>query len=421
MKWQDKFDPKLMATVAEVDAQIAPRLAAIDDQVLTNEAKVLDSFRAHEVAESDLISSTGYGDSDVGRDKLEAIYADVLSGGAPYADALVRPQFVSGTHTIGVAMLGLVRPGDEILYITGAPYDTLQEVLGMAGNGIGSPKEYGIKADYVPLKADGSADLPAIQKRIRPETKVITIQRSRGYATRESFTVAKIAEMIKAVRAVKPDVWVFIDNAYGEFSEPIEPLQVGADLMAGSLIKNAGGGMAKSGGYIVGRKDLVERVSYRMTVPGIGGAEGATYGNLADMYQGFFIAPQVTGGAIKGAIFEAALLAKLGLQVSPSWDAPRTDLIQTVNFGNPKDMTAFAKAVQQNSPIDAFVTPIAEEMTGYEDKVIMAAGNFVEGSTIEYSADGPMRPPYTLYMQGGLTYAHAKLATIGAAQATFFN
>ncbi|WP_125704496.1 methionine gamma-lyase family protein [Lacticaseibacillus daqingensis] len=417
MSWKDNLDPKLVALVAEVDAKIAPRLAELDDQILDNQAKVLNAFRNHNVAESYLNGTTGYGDDDQGRDVLEAIYAEVLGG----EDALVRPQFVSGTHTIGVAELGLVRPGDELLYITGEPYDTLQQVLGMAGNGIGSAKEYGIACDYVPLNADGSADLPAIQQRITAKTKVVCIQRSRGYATRDSFTVAKIAEMIKAVRAVAPAVWIFVDNAYGEFSERLEPLDVGADLMAGSLIKNAGGGIAKTGGYIVGRKDLVERVSYRMTVPGIGGAEGATGSNLWDMYEGFFLAPSVTGNAIKGAVFEAALLEALSLDVSPKWDAPRTDLIQTANFGNPEDMTKFAKAVQEFSPVDSFVTPIAEHMTGYEDKVIMAAGNFVSGATIEFSADGPLREPYTLYIQGGLTYAHVKLGIIGAAQATYFN
>ncbi|WP_390404816.1 methionine gamma-lyase family protein [Lacticaseibacillus jixiensis] len=417
MSWKDEFDPKLVQTVAQVDTQIAGRLAEMDEQIVENQAKVLRAFQAHHVAESDLYGSTGYGHSDEGRDKLEAIYADVLGG----EDALVRPQFVSGTHAIGVGLLGLVRPGDEILYITGKPYDTLQEVLGMAGNGIGSPKEYGIKADFVPLLPNGQADLPAIQARLKPETKVVAIQRSRGYATRDSFTIAKIKAMIAAVRAVRPDMWIFVDNAYGEFSELQEPLHVGADVIAGSLFKNAGGGYAKTGGYIVGKKDLIERISYRFTVPGLGGAEGATYGSLRDMFQGFFVSPQTTGNAIKGAIFEAALLEALGLSVSPKWDAPRTDLIQTVNFGNPEDMVKFAAAVQANSPVDSFVTPIPERMAGYEDEVIMAGGSFVAGSTTEFSGDGPLRPPYTLYMQGGLTYAHVKIAIIGAAQSTFFN
>ena len=399
MSWTDKFDPALLKMVKEVDTQIAPQLAAIDARILENQDKVLTSFQKHHVAESYLTGSTGYGHNDEGRDVLEEIYADVLGG----EDALVRPQLVSGTHAIGVALLGLVRPGDEILYITGKPYDTLQEVLGLAGNGIGSPKEYGIGVDYVDLLPDGAVDNEAVKSRLNAKTKVVAIQRSRGYATRDSFTVDQIAAMIKVVRSVLPNVWIFVDNAYGEFSETKEPLEVGADVMAGSLFKNAGGGMAKTGGYIVGS------------------AEGATVGALADMYQGFFISPQTTGNAIKGAIFEAALFAKLGLDVSPKWDAPRTDLIQTVNFGNRDDMIKFAKAVQANSPVDSFVTPIPEKMAGYEDEVIMAGGTFVAGSTIEFSGDGPLRPPYTLYLQGGLTYAHIKLATMGAAQSTFFD
>lgn len=417
MSWRDNYDPKLIEIVDRVDKKIAPRLAEMDDQVIENQSKVLRAFQEHHVAESDLTGSTGYGHYDEGRDKLEDIYAEVLGG----EDALVRPQLVSGTHAIGVSLLGLVRPGDELVYITGKPYDTLQEVLGMAGNGIGSPTEYDIKTGYVDLKQDGSVDFDAVRARLASHPRVVAIQRSRGYATRDSFTIAKIAAMIKVVREVSPDSWVFVDNAYGEFSETKEPLQVGADLMAGSLFKNAGGGMAKTGGYIVGKKELVERVSYRFTVPGLGAAEGATYGSLEDMFQGFFQAPQVTGAAIKGSIFEAALLEELGLDVSPKWDAPRTDLVQTVNFGNPDDMVAFAKAVQHNSPIDSFVTPIPEKMAGYEDAVIMAGGSFVQGSTIEFSADGPLREPYTLYIQGGLTYAHVKLATIGAAQDTFFS
>jgi len=414
--YRDNLDPKLLKVLDQVDQQIQPRLAEIDEQVLDNQAKVLAAFRDHHVAESYLNGSTGYGHNDEGRDVLEEIFAQVLGG----EDALVRPQFISGTHAIGVGLLGLVRPGDEILYITGEPYDTIQEVLGMAGDGVGSPSEYGIKTSYVALTADGEVDVPAVQARLASKPKVVAIQRSRGYATRDSFTVDKIADMIAAVREVHPDAWIFVDNAYGEFSETREPLDVGADLMAGSLFKNAGGGIVPTGGYIVGRKDLVERVSYRFTVPGLGGAEGATGSALAGMYQGLFMAPQATGIAIKGAVFEAALLAALGLTVSPRWDSPRTDIVQTVNFGAKDPMVKFAEAIQRYSPIDSFVTPIPERMAGYEDEVIMASGTFVQGSTIEFSADGPIRPPYTLYLQGGLTYAHIKLAILSAAQDTFF-
>ncbi|WP_261807323.1 methionine gamma-lyase family protein [Lapidilactobacillus luobeiensis] len=416
MSWKDSIDPKLLDIVARVDQKIAPRLAELDEQILDNQAKVLHAFQAHHVSEAHLNGTTGYGNFDDGRDTLEAIYADVLGGEA----ALVRPQFVSGTHAIGTALLGLTRPGDEILYITGEPYDTLQEVLGMSGNGIGSAKEYGIAANYVPLKDNGDVDLAAVKAAISAKTKLVVIQRSCGYATRKSFTIAKIKEMVDFVREIKPDVWIFADNAYGEFSETQEPLDVGVDIMAGSLIKNGGGGLAKTGGYVVGRKDLVDRVSYRFTVPGIGGEEGATYGYLLDMFEGFFVAPQTVGNAIKGAIFEAALLAELGLSVSPEWQEPRTDLIQTVNFGNKADMVKFAKAIQQSSPVDSYVEPIPEQMAGYEDEVIMAAGTFISGSTIEFSGDGPIRPPYTLYLQGGLTYAHIKLGIIQAAASTFY-
>lgn len=417
MSYRDDYDPKLIEIIDKVDKKIQPRLAEIDEQIIENQSKVLKAFQKNNVAESHLTGSTGYGHYDEGRDVLEQVYADVLGG----EDALVRPQFVSGTHAIGVALLGLVRPGDEILYITGKPYDTLQEVLGLAGDGVGSPKEYNIDVDYVDLKENGEADLEAIKNRLASKPKVVAIQRSRGYATRDSFTVEKIKEMIDTVRSVHPDAWIFVDNAYGEFSETVEPLEVGADLMAGSLYKNAGSGIVPTGAYIVGRKDLVELVSYRFTVPGLGGAEGATVGILASMFQGFFTSPQVTGNAIKGAIFEAALLEELGLNVSPRWDAARTDIVQTVNFGEKESMVKFAEAIQHNSPVDSFVTPIPEKMAGYEDEVIMAGGTFVQGSTIEFSGDGPIRPPYTIYMQGGLTYAHIKLAIMGAAQSTFFD
>ncbi|GKQ43018.1 aluminum resistance protein [Companilactobacillus sp. RD055328] len=416
MSYRDNFDKELLEVVSEVDKKIQPKLSEIDEQILENQSKVLQAFQHNGVAESHLNGSTGYGHTDEGRVILERVYAEALGGEA----ALVRPQFVSGTHAIGVALLGLVRPGDELLYITGEPYDTLQEVLGLAGNGIGSPKEYGIDVDYIDLLKNGEADLNTIKKRLSSKTKVVAIQRSRGYATRESFTVDKIKEMIDVVRSVLPDVWIFVDNAYGEFSETIEPLDIGADVMAGSLFKNAGGGIVPTGAYIVGRDDLIEMISYRFTVPGLGGAEGATGSFLSLAFEGFFMAPQVTGNAIKGAIFEAALLEELGLSVSPKWDDPRTDIVQTVNFGEKESMIKFAEAIQRNSPIDSYVLPIPEEMAGYEDEIIMAGGTFIQGSTLEFSGDGPIRPPYTLYLQGGLTYAHIKLAIMGAAQYTFY-
>ena len=413
--WQ-KIDPKLAALVTQVDQQIQPELAKISARVLYNQHKVLRAFRDQRVATASFAGTTGYGYDDEGRDQLDAVYAQAFGGEA----AIVRPQFVSGTHAIGTAFFGLLRPGDELLYLTGMPYDTLQEVIGVAGDGVGSLKEFGIGFDYVPLTAAGKVATDQIAAHLKPQTKVVAIQRSRGYASRDSFTVAEIAVMIKAVRQLAPEVTIFVDNCYGEFSETQEPLSVGADLMAGSLIKNPGGGLAKTGGYIAGRRDLVEKVGYALTVPGIGAEEAATLNNLSDMFQGFFLAPHVVGEAIKGAIFTAALLAQLNLDVQPAWQAPRTDLIQTVNFGNADAMVTFAKAIQQFSPIDAFVAPIPSEMAGYEDPIIMAAGTFVQGASVELSADGPLRPPYTLYIQGGLTFEHVKLAITAAANSVFF-
>lgn len=413
--WQ-QIDPKLAALVTQVDQQIQPELAKISARVLYNQHKVLRAFRDQRVATASFAGTTGYGYDDEGRDQLDAVYAQAFGGEA----AIVRPQFVSGTHAIGTAFFGLLRPGDELLYLTGMPYDTLQEVIGVAGDGVGSLKEFGIGFDYVPLTAAGKVATDQIAAHLKPQTKVVAIQRSRGYASRDSFTVAEIAVMIKAVRQLAPEVTIFVDNCYGEFSETQEPLSVGADLMAGSLIKNPGGGLAKTGGYIAGRRDLVEKVGYALTVPGIGAEEAATLNNLSDMFQGFFLAPHVVGEAIKGAIFTAALLAQLNLDVQPTWQAPRTDLIQTVNFGNADAMVTFAKAIQQFSPIDAFVAPIPSEMAGYEDPIIMAAGTFVQGASVELSADGPLRPPYTLYIQGGLTFEHVKLAITAAANSVFF-
>lgn len=413
--WQ-QIDPKLAVLVTQVDQQIQPELAKISARVLYNQHKVLRAFRDQRVATASFAGTTGYGYDDEGRDQLDAVYAQAFGGEA----AIVRPQFVSGTHAIGTAFFGLLRPGDELLYLTGMPYDTLQEVIGVAGDGVGSLKEFGIGFDYVPLTAACKVAADQIAAHLKPQTKVVAIQRSRGYASRDSFTVVEIAAMIKSVRQLAPEVTIFVDNCYGEFSETQEPLSVGADLMAGSLIKNPGGGLAKTGGYIAGRRDLVEKVGYALTVPGIGAEEAATLNNLSDMFQGFFLAPHVVGEAIKGAIFTAALLAQLNLDVQPTWQAPRTDLIQTVNFGNADAMVTFAKAIQQFSPIDTFVAPIPSEMAGYEDPIIMAAGTFVQGASVELSADGPLRPPYTLYIQGGLTFEHVKLAITAAANSVFF-
>ncbi|WP_125569148.1 aminotransferase class I/II-fold pyridoxal phosphate-dependent enzyme [Companilactobacillus insicii] len=415
-RWNDSFPVELKEAIKQVDNEIAGKLAEIDERVLDNQDKVLKAFREESIDESSLLGTTGYGDDDRGRDQLEAVYADVFKTEA----ALVRPQFVSGTHTLATALFGILRPGDNLLYVTGEPYDTMQEVVGIAGNKRGSLIDYKIGFDSVDMIGD-KVDFETMKNKIREQKpKVVAIQRSRGYSTRKSLTVAEIAEIIKEVRSVSKDVIIFIDNCYGEFSETIEPTEVGADLMAGSLIKNAGGGLAKTGGYIVGKKDLVELASYRLTAPGIGSSEGATVDRLDEMFQGFFLAPRVTGNAIKGAIFEAALFAKMGLNVSPKWNDDRTDLIQTIIFNDPDKMVKFTKLVQQYSPIDSNVVPEPSEMSGYEDEVVMAAGTFVSGASVEFSADGPMRDPYIIYIQGGLTYEHVKIAISNACKELFY-
>ncbi|WP_334328403.1 methionine gamma-lyase family protein [Companilactobacillus sp. HBUAS59699] len=415
-RWNDSFPVELKEAIKQVDNEIAGKLAEIDERVLDNQDKVLKAFRKESIDESSLLGTTGYGDDDRGRDQLEAVYADVFKTEA----ALVRPQFVSGTHTLATALFGILRPGDNLLYVTGEPYDTMQEVVGTAGNKRGSLIDYKIGFDSVDMIGD-KVDFETMKNKIREQNpKVVAIQRSRGYSTRKSLTVAEIAEIIKEVRSVSKDVIIFIDNCYGEFSETIEPTEVGADLMAGSLIKNAGGGLAKTGGYIVGKKDLVELASYRLTAPGIGASEGATVDRLDEMFQGFFLAPRVTGNAIKGAIFEAALFAKMGLNVSPKWNEDRTDLIQTIIFNDPDKMVKFTKLVQQYSPIDSNVVPEPSEMSGYEDEVVMAAGTFVSGASVEFSADGPMRDPYIIYIQGGLTYEHVKIAISNACKELFY-
>lgn len=414
--WDKEFPDKLKEVIKKTDQQISDKLSEIDNRVLDNQDKVLTAFRNEGIDESSLLGTTGYGDDDRGRDQLEAIYADVFKTEA----ALVRPQFVSGTHTLATALFGMLRPGDNLLYVTGEPYDTMQEVVGTAGNKKGSLIDYKIGFDFVEMIGD-KVDFATMEKKIKEQTpKVIAIQRSRGYSTRKSLTVAEIAEIIKHIRSVEPDAIVFVDNCYGEFSETIEPTEVGADIMAGSLIKNAGGGLARTGGYIVGKKELVELSSYRLTAPGIGDSEGATIDRQAEMFQGFFMAPRVTGNAIKGAIFEAAIFENLGLNVSPKWNEDRTDLIQTITFNDPEKMVQFAKMVQKFSPIDSNVLPIPSPMSGYEDEVVMAAGTFVSGASVEFSADGPMRAPYIIYIQGGLTYEHVKIAISNACKELFF-
>ena len=400
----------LAPIIERVEKKISARHREIEAQSESNQFRVLKAFRDHKVSDSHFIPSTGYGYDDQGRDTLEAIYADVFGAEA----GLVRPQIISGTHAISIALFGVLRPGDELLYITGRPYDTLEEIVGIRGNGHGSLKDFNIGYDHVELNDNGYVDIDEVLQRIKPNTKVVGIQRSKGYAMRPSYRIDEIKGLIQKIKLHYPNIIVFVDNCYGEFVEELEPCHVGADLMAGSLIKNPGGGLAKTGGYIVGTKELVELCSYRMTSPGIGAEAGASLYALQEMYQGFFLAPHVVSQSLKGAVFTAGMFEELGMKTIPSWSEARTDLIQAVEFGDRDRMIAFCQAIQYASPINAHFTPYPDYMPGYEDDVIMAAGTFVQGASIELSADGPLRSPYAVYIQGGLTYEHVKISICSA-------
>lgn len=395
--------------VSKVEETLTPLFKEIEETAYINQEKVLDAFHHVKASENDLIGSTGYGYDDFGRDHLEEIYAHTFKA----EDALVRPQIISGTHAITLALQSTLKYGDELMYITGSPYDTLLEVIGVNGNGIESLKEHGVTYKEVALK-DGMIDVETVLNTISKQTKVIAIQRSKGYGQRPSITVDEIETAISQIKQRYPNVIIFVDNCYGEFVERREPIEVGADLIAGSLIKNPGGGLAKIGGYIAGRKDLIERCGYRLTAPGIGKEAGASLFSLQEMYQGFFLAPHVVGQSLKGSLFTSLLLEKMNMNTVPKYDAKRTDLIQTVQFDTKEQMIAFCQSIQHASPINAHFSPEPSYMPGYEDDVIMAAGTFVQGSSIELSADGPIRPPYEAYVQGGLTYEHVKIAVTRA-------
>ncbi|MBM7644437.1 cystathionine beta-lyase family protein involved in aluminum resistance [Scopulibacillus daqui] len=409
---QLKHGAKLQEIAEQIEEQIQPVFRKIDRITETNQFKVLKSFQKHQVSDAHFHGTTGYGYDDFGRDTIEAIYADVFGAEA----GLVRPQLISGTHAITTALFGVLRPGDELIYITGKPYDTLEGVIGLNDSGSGSLKDFCITAKVIPLK-ENKIDIDSVGQAINSKTKMIAIQRSCGYDKRPSFSIKEIGEAIRKIKSIHPDIIVFTDNCYGEFTEDREPTQVGADLMAGSLIKNPGGGLVKSGGYIVGNKTLVDQCAERLTAPSLGREVGPTMGHLLDIYQGFFLSPHVTGQALKGAVFTAALLEKLGMRTTPSWDADRTDLIQSVTFEDPEAMVLFCQEVQKASPINSHVKPYPSDMPGYDSKVIMAAGTFVQGASLELSADGPIRPPYTAFVQGGLTFAHVKAAVLSALDA----
>ena len=400
--------------IADTEAKLEPYFKNIEEIAYINQEKVLDAFHAVKVSESDLLGTTGYGYDDIGRDHLEAVYAHAFKA----EDALVRPQIISGTHAITIALQSTLKYGDELMYITGDPYDTLLEVIGINGNGIESLKEHGVIYNKVDLK-HGEIDIDKVLTKISPQTKVIAIQRSKGYDRRPSIDLTKIESAIQQIKAQYPEIIIFVDNCYGEFVEEREPIECGADLMAGSLIKNPGGGLAKIGGYIVGNETLVERCGYRLTAPGIGKEAGASLYSLQEMYQGFFLAPHVVSQSLKGALFTSLLLEQMNMHTSPRFDVPRTDLIQTVTFDTKEQMIQFCQSIQAASPINAHFSPEPSYMPGYEDDVIMAAGTFVQGSSIELSADGPIRPPYEAYVQGGLTYEHVKLAVTRAVEKIF--
>lgn len=387
------------------------RFEEIDKNAEYNQLKVLRAMQESHVSEACLLGTTGYGYNDVGRDTLEEVYAKLFHT----EDALVRPQITCGTHALALALMSNLRPGDELLSPVGKPYDTLEEVIGIRDSK-GSLKEYGISYQQVDLLPDGEFDFDGIKAAINEKTKLVTIQRSKGYQPRKTLSVTRIGQLIAFIKEIKPDVICMVDNCYGEFVETMEPTDVGADMIVGSLIKNPGGGLAPIGGYIAGKKECVENAAYRLTSPGLGKEVGASLGILKDFYQGLFLAPTVTASALKGAIFAAACLEQLGFAVVPDSKESRHDIIQAVTFGSEEGVIAFCQGIQAAAPVDSFVVPEPWDMPGYDAKVIMAAGAFVSGSSIELSADGPIKPPYAVYFQGGLTFPHAKFGILKALQ-----
>ena len=407
------FSDRVLALEQKAMARCATAFAHIDRICAQNTRKVLEAFHRHRVSESHFAESTGYGLGDRGRETLDAIFADLFGGETGF----VRVGLVSGTHAITAALFGMLQPGQTLLYVSGKPYDTLHGVIGLSGNHHGSMKHYGIDYAQIDPTPDGSPDLAAIRAAVRdPKVGVVAIQRSRGYSTRKSLTIDQIAEICETVRAGNPTVPIFVDNCYGEFVETREPLEVGADLIAGSLIKNPGGGLAPSGGYIVGRADLVAAAANRATAPGLDGAYGATLGQNRQLYQGLFLAPHTVAQALKTAVFASAVMESLGFTADPTPEELRTDIVQMLRFTQAEELIRFCRGIQQGAPVDAYVTPEPGDIPGYDSQVIMAAGAFHQGSTIELSADAPLREPYCAYLQGGLTFESGRLGVLAAAQ-----
>jgi cystathionine beta-lyase family protein involved in aluminum resistance len=405
------ISPEVQSFGNQIEASLRLRFDAIDATAEYNQLKVIAAMQKNKVSAECFHSSSGYGYNDIGRETLEKVYADVFCG----EDALVRPQITCGTHALALALMSNLRPGDELLSPVGKPYDTLEEVIGIRPSK-GSLAEYGITYKQVDLLPDGSFDYEGIKNALSSRTKLVTIQRSKGYQTRPTLSVDRIGELIRFVKGIQPDVICMVDNCYGEFVEEKEPLEVGADMIVGSLIKNPGGGLAPVGGYIVGKKECVENAAYRLTSPGLGKEVGASLGVMQSFYQGLFLAPTVVSGALKGAIFAANIYEKLGYDVIPNGTESRHDIIQAVTFHDRDAMIAFCEGIQAAAPVDSYVTPEPWAMPGYDSDVIMAAGAFVQGSSIELSADGPVKEPYAVYFQGGLTWYHAKLGILMSLQ-----
>lgn len=405
------ISPEVLKLGEKTEERLKERFEKIDETAEYNQLKVIKAMQDNKVSDIHFAATTGYGYNDLGRDVLEAVYAGVFHT----ESALVRPAIISGTHALCVALFGNLRPGDELLSPVGKPYDTLWEVIGIRKS-TGSLSEYGVTYKQVDLLEDGDFDFDSIEKAIHPRTKLVTIQRSKGYDKRPTLSVGKIGRLIAFVKEKKPDVICMVDNCYGEFVERLEPSDVGADLVVGSLIKNPGGGLAPIGGYIAGRKPFVHNAACRLTAPGLGAELGASLGLNQAFYQGLFLAPAVVAGALKGAIFAASLYEGLGFEVMPDGRQSRHDIIQAVTLGCPEGVSAFCRGIQAAAPVDSFVVPEAGDMPGYDSPVIMAAGSFVQGSSIELSADGPMKPPYTVFFQGGLTWYHAKLGILMSLQ-----
>lgn len=405
------ISPRIEAAAEKALKKCEAQFRSIEETTEYNQLKVQKAFIDFGISERHFGVSTGYGYGDSGRETLDKVWAQVFG----CEDALVRHNFTCGTHTLAVALFGVLRPGDKMLCVSGQPYDTLHSVIGISGEGMGSLKELGVKYDYVPLK-DDRLDYDAIEKAVTKDTNMVYIQRSRGYELRPSLSLEETEKVCKIAKSVNPNVIVMVDNCYCEFVNKLEPPQVGADLIAGSMIKNAGGGIARTGGYIAGRHDLVEKCAYRLTTPGLGREVGATLGMNRELYMGLFYAPHTVGEALKSAVFISALFGDLGYDVTPKYDEPRQDIVQSLGLENPESLVAFCQGVQSGSPIDSFLLPEPWDMPGYDSKVVMAAGAFTLGSSIELSADAPIRPPYYAWIQGGLNFHSAKICALLAAQ-----